>query len=830
MKYLIRNLKPYAWLVVLIAVLLAVQGFGEMSMPTYTQNIIDTGIQNRGIEHILPTKTTAEEYEEAQIFMNASQKKQWKAAYKKSGKNYVRKNLSDEKLESLDDQLLTPIVLSYRLGHTTPSSFRKMMKQQVKQIAEAQKKASASGASAGISQSQAAANQAASSQAAANQAASSQAAASQAGASNQAALLSLMQDPDAFLKKIDSMSVKELADLFQLDVKTFKAKDENGKTHTYVDIRPAMQQLIDNGQMSESTIKTMRDQMNKTVKTTGSQTMKSMAIRYAYDAEKSAGVDVDAAQISYLWACGRKMIRMAFLMVLAAVFVSYYASKVGAAVGRDLRAKVFGNVIHYSNAEIDRFQTSSLITRATNDVQQVQMVTTMMLRMVLYAPVLGIWGIVKVYQTHANMSCVILLGVAVIMAFVLTLMKIAMPKFKIMQTLVDKLNGVSREILTGLMVIRAFGRQKKEEERFDDANTDLMRTQLFTNRVMTFMMPSMMLIMNGLAVLITWVASHRVNDGTLQVGAMTAFITYAMIIISSFMLITVMSIVLPRAGVAAERIDEVCRTETTVFNRENAHDVKTVQGELVFDHVDFKYPGAEENVLSDISFTAKPGETTAIIGSTGSGKSTLVNLIPRFYDVTGGKITLDGTDIRDLTLHSLRDQIGFVPQKGILFSGSIAENIRYGRPDAPMEEVERAAKIAQAEEFIEDKDEKYDSWISQGGSNVSGGQKQRLAIARAIAKRPGILVFDDSFSALDMKTDAKLREVLAEEEKNTTRIVVAQRISTILNAEQIIVLDDGKIAGCGTNQELLETCPVYQEIASSQLSEKELEAMRNGRK
>ena len=627
--------------------------------------------------------------------------------------------------------------------------------------------------------------------------------------------------------RLNSMSAKEIAEAYGLDITTFEAEDEKGNISTYVDVRSAIQKMIDSGQMSEDSLSQMKKQITDTISQTGSQTMRAMAIRYAAEADKAAGIDVDKIQKQYLWLSGGRMILMALLMGAAAVAVSFVASRVGAGVGRDLRLKVFGNVIGYSNAEMDHFQTSSLITRATNDVQQVQMVTTMMLRMVLYAPVLAVWGIVKVYQSHANMSWVILLGIAVIVGIILTLVVLAMPKFKSMQKLVDKLNLVSREILTGLMVVRAFGREKTEEKRFDDANTDLMRTQLFTNRVMTFMMPSMMFVMSGLGVLITWVAAHRVDAGTLQVGAMTSFITYAMIIISSFMILTAMSIILPRAGVAAERIHEVTSTKSSIENPEREEIPQEKKGVVRFDHVNFRYPGAEMDALHDITFTARPGETTAIIGSTGSGKSTLVNLIPRFYDVTAGSITVDGVDIRKRNLHDLRAEIGFVPQKGTLFSGTVASNIRFGKPDAPDEAVRRAAQIAQADDFIMEKEDQYNSFISQGGGNVSGGQKQRLSIARAIAKNPLVLVFDDSFSALDMKTDARLRAKLSEEEKDATKIIVAQRVSTILSADQILVLDEGRLVGCGTHTQLLDTCEVYRQIAASQLSQKELEETRH---
>ena len=471
---------------------------------------------------------------------------------------------------------------------------------------------------------------------------------------------------------------------------------------------------------------------------------------------------------------------------------------------------------------MDRFSTASLITRSTNDIQQIQMVSTMLLRIVAYAPILGIGGVLKVIKTGAGMGWVIALAIIVILGYVMVLVSAAMPKFKLMQKLVDNINLVSREILTGLSVIRAFGREKKEEERFDDANRSLTKTTLFTNRIMTFMMPGMMLIMNVLTISIVWVGAHRIDSGDMQVGAMTAFITYAMMIVMSFLMLTMLSIMLPRAAVAAERIDEVIVTESSIHDADQTEAVTERNGVIRFDHVNFRYPGAEEDVLHDIDFIAEPGKTTAIIGSTGCGKSTLVNLIPRLYDVTGGKITLDGKDIRNIKMSDLREEIGFVPQKGVLFSGTIASNLRFGKEEATDEEIAKAAKIAQATEFIETKDDRYDSAIAQGGSNVSGGQKQRLAIARAIAKDPKIFVFDDSFSALDLKTDAALRKALGENVKDSTVIIVAQRISTILHAEQILVLDDGEVVGKGTHEELLKTCEVYQQIAKSQLSAREL--------
>ena len=562
--------------------------------------------------------------------------------------------------------------------------------------------------------------------------------------------------------------------------------------------------------------------MEKTIESIGSTQMKSMGIAFAVNCDTNAGIDVHNVQIKYLWAAGAKMIGMTMLMGAAAILLGYMASRVGAGVGRDLREKTFKQVVSFSNAEMDKFSTASLITRSTNDIQQIQMVISMMLRMILYAPVLGIGGIIKVINTGANMGWIIVLAVIIILGFVMVLMSLALPKFKLMQKLVDKVNLVSREILTGLSVIRAFGREKTEEERFDKANRELTKTQLFTNRVMTFMMPGMMLIMYCVTLLIVWVASKNIDGGTLQVGQMTAFITYSMMIIMAFLMLTAMSIMLPRAGVAAERIDEVIKTKSSVLEKENTKYIEKPKGILKFSHVNFRYPGANGDVLEDIDFVAEPGKTVAIIGSTGCGKSTLVNLIPRFYDVTGGEISLDGEDIRDLSLKQLRELVGFVPQKGVLFSGTIDSNLRFGNEDATEEEIEQAAQIAQAASFIEEKPEKYQSAIAQGGTNVSGGQKQRLAIARAIAKHPKIFVFDDSFSALDMKTDAALRKALDDKIKDATVIIVAQRVSTILHADQILVLDEGKIVGKGTHEELLKNCEEYLQIAKSQLSAKEL--------
>ena len=567
----------------------------------------------------------------------------------------------------------------------------------------------------------------------------------------------------------------------------------------------------------------MQYKASQMIDSMGASLVSSMGVAYAKQCDANAGMDMNKIQLNYLLAAGGKMVGLALIMAAATVLVGLAASRVAAGVGMTLRGNLFKKVVGFSNTEMDKFSTASLITRCTNDVQQIQMVTVIMLRIVAYAPIIGIGGIIKVLNTGSHMEWVIGLAVLLIMGFVLVLTSIAMPKFKLMQKLVDKVNLVSREILTGLSVIRAFGREDEEEKRFDAANTELTKTNLFTNRVMTFMMPGMMFIMYVITVLIVWVSAHHIDAGTMQVGTMTAFMTYAMQIVMAFLMLTMLSIMLPRAAVAADRIDEVMKTVSSVENPDNpVHVEDKAEGKVRFNHVNFRYPNAEDCVLENIDFEALPGQTTAIIGSTGCGKSTLVNLIPRLYDVTEGSITIDGTDIRDMSLEDLRGMIGFVPQKAVLFSGTIASNIKFGNSDASDDDMKQCAQIAQATEFIEEKDDTYNSRIAQGGSNVSGGQKQRLSIARAIAKHPKIFVFDDSFSALDLKTDAALRKALGENVCDSTMIIVAQRVSTILHAEQIIVLDEGRIAGIGTHGQLLENCEVYKEIAMSQLSEEEL--------
>lgn len=729
MRRIFQNMLPYWRSILVIVLFLAVQAFCDLSLPQYTSDIIDVGIQNSGIEHILPQEMTEEDYGLIQLFMTTEEKDDFTACYEKKEDHYVC-TAGEHTLEELDEKLLLPVVMSYQVQNSMVDTTGSSKNEQ-------------------------------------------------------------MQGTDASGMDLASMDKDTLIQMFS------------------------------SGMITDDQLLQMRDELQDQVDTVGSQTLKSMGVAYAASCDKNAGVDVDALQMKYMWNTGAKMLAVALLMAAATVVVGYFASRVGAGIGRDLREKTFENVVRYSNAEMDRFSTASLITRSTNDVQQIQMVSAVFLRMVLYAPIIGIGGIIKVIQTGAGMGWVIVLAVLLILGLVSVLMVAAMPKFKLMQTLVDRLNLVSREILTGLNVIRAFGREKEEEKRFDKANQNLTKTQLFTNRVMTFMMPGMMMIMYCITLLIVWVASKRIDAGYMQVGSMTAFITYAMQIVMAFLMLTMMSIMMPRAGVAADRIHEVITTKTSIEDPKQPLPAPK-SGVLRFEHVNFKYPGAGEDVLSDIDFVAEPGKTTAIIGSTGCGKSTLVNLIPRFYDVESGKITLDGNDIRSYSLEELREQIGFVPQKGILFSGTIASNLRFGDAQASDEKLKESAEIAQAMEFISEKNDGFDSSIAQNGSNVSGGQKQRLSIARAIVRDPRIFVFDDSFSALDMKTDAKLRKALEEKTKDKTVLIVAQRISTILHADQILVLDDGRIVGKGTHEELLRSCEVYNQIARSQLSDKEL--------
>lgn len=768
MSKIFKNMLPYWKGLIIVIALLIVQAWCDLSLPAYTSDIIDVGIQNKGVEHVLPEAVTEDEFTLVQLFMTDEEKESWENSYEQDGEVY-RLTVTDKKqLEELDDTLLLPLLMNYQMSSVDEQTFKESVAKQT-----------------GMDQAM-----------------------------------------------LDNMSIEQIGESMGVPLTSFEKEieDDDGNTvaTNCVDMRTIFSTMKASGAMTEDQILSMRDTVSDTIDTMGSSLVKSMGIAYAVNCDTQAGLDIDKIQTSYLWSAGGRMVAMALLMGVATVLVGFVGARIGAGIGRDLREKIFGRVVRFSNAEMDRFSTASLITRSTNDIQQIQMVSAVMIRMVAYAPILGIGGVLKIIQTGAGMGWIIILAILVILGYVMVLMAVTMPRFKLMQKLVDKINLVSREILTGLSVIRAFGRETEEEKRFDDANKDLTKTMLFTNRVMTFMMPGMMLIMNLLTVGIVWVGAHKIDAGSMQVGSMTAFITYAMMIVMAFLMLTAMSIMLPRAAVAAERIDEVINTESSIEDAETPEELKEHKGVIRFSHVSFRYPGAEADVLEDIDFTAEPGKTTAIIGSTGCGKSTLVNLIPRLYDVTDGSVTLDGQDIRNIRMEDLREEIGFVPQKGVLFSGTIASNLRFGKRDATDEEIKEAAAIAQATDFIEEKQEKYDSDIAQGGSNVSGGQKQRLAIARAIAKQPKIYVFDDSFSALDLKTDAALRKALASKVKDSTVIIVAQRISTILHAEQILVLDDGRIVGKGTHEELLKNCETYRQIARSQLSAKELGIEESG--
>lgn len=762
MGRIFKNMIPYWKSLLIVLLFLFVQAWCDLSLPAYTSDIIDVGILNSGVEHVLPEAVTAREFEAAKLFMTEDEISFWEESYRKEDDVYVRTVTDEEELDAADGKLAIALLVNYQMTAVDEEVFRSSVAQ--------------------------------------------------------------MTGTDESV--LASMSLEQIGAMMRVELGSFEKEvqdaDGNTQTVTCVDMRDIFARMVNAGAIGQELLLSLREELRDTVDTMGSSMVKSMGVAYAVKCNEEAGLDMEQIQTGYLWSEGLKMVGIALLMGVATIFVGYFGSKIGAGIGRDLRGRVFTKVVSFSNAEMDRFSTASLITRSTNDIQQVQMVSAILIRMVAYAPILGVGSIIRVIQTGAGMSWIIVLAVLVILGYVAVLMAITMPRFKLMQKLVDRINLVAREILTGLSVIRAFGREKKEEERFDEANRDLTKTMLFTNRVMTFMMPGMMMIMNLLSVGIVWFGAHKIDAGTMQVGSMTAFITYAMQIVMSFLMLTMMSIMLPRAAVAADRIDEVLRTETSINDQEQPLAVTEHQGVIAFSHVNFRYPGAEEDALTDIDFVAEPGRTTAIIGSTGCGKSTLVNLIPRLYDVTGGSITLDGKDIREIAMHDLREEIGFVPQKGVLFSGTIASNLRFGRETATEEEIKEAAEIAQASDFIEEKEEKYESPIAQGGSNVSGGQKQRLAIARAIAKNPQIYIFDDSFSALDLKTDAALRKALAEKVSDKTVIIVAQRISTILHADQILVLNDGAIVGKGTHGELLRSCETYREIAKSQLSAKEL--------
>lgn len=714
---IIRYLKNSKVAVFLIIVLLIVQAFADLSLPRYTSDLVDVGIQQGGIEHASPDQMSAETYNYVCMLADESDEQTIRDAYVQGDNDrYVLTDEGNRNRESLDSAISLPLVLVH------------------------------------------------------------------------------FQD---IMGEADSMDLSQLYAAYEA------------------------------GTITKANIISFIDQARESFGAIDDSLIEQQAVSAVKAEYKALDLDLSAIQLQYLGVLGAQMLGVAALMMAASIAVGFFASRTAAKISRNLRDHLFAKVVSFSDAEVQSFSAASLITRGTNDIQQIQMVLFMLLRMVLYAPILAIGGIIMVSQTNLSMSWIIVLAVVVLGIVIAILMLLALPKFRIMQKLIDRVNLVSREMLTGMSVIRAFDRQDYEEARFDKASTDLYRTQLFTNRVMTFMMPSMMLIMNGVSVLIVWVGGSYIDAGTIQTGDMIAFITYSMVIVMSFLMISMIAIMLPRADVAAGRVDEVLATENSIHDPEQSQASKldaAAEGLSVqFDNVTFAYNEGSDPVLSDINFTAEPGQTTAIIGSTGSGKSTIMKLIERFYDVTAGAIRVGGVDVRDMNQHELRCELGYVPQKAFLFSGTIESTIAYADESMSEEHVRKAAEIAQASDFIEAKEKGYESEISQGGTNVSGGQRQRLSIARALASNARVLLFDDSFSALDYATDSKLRRALAEHAAGKTVVVVAQRIATVLNADKILVLEDGRIVGMGTHAELLKTCPTYKEIAASQLSEEELE-------
>ncbi|MGE5627810.1 MAG: ABC transporter ATP-binding protein [Solirubrobacterales bacterium] len=717
MLKLIKYLKPFSVKVFIIVILLLVQAFCDLSLPDYTSNIINTGIQQGGIEKAVPMAIRKSELDKLLIFMNEDEKTIVSDNY----------NLMDSKNMNQAD-----------------------LKVYLKQYPR------------------------------------------------------LSEEPIYILNTKDKKVINQLNTIMGKPILAVYAIEKSGGLN------------LPKGIDLKANIEKKFSGISQSMITQGAVSY----IKAEYDA---LGVNTNKLQSNYILYQGGIMLLIAMLSMAASVIAGYYAARVSAGLGMNLRRNVFRRVAGFSNSEFDKFSTASLITRSTNDIQQVQMLMVMLLRIAFYAPLLAVGGVIKVYNDNSSMWWIIALAVLAILSLVGILFGIAIPKFKSIQKLVDRLNLVTREILTGILVIRAFSTQGHEENKFDTANRELTNTNLFVSRVMSAMMPLMILIMNGTTLLIIWVGAKQVDIGAMQVGNMMAFIQYAMQIIMGFLMISMVSIMLPRATVAAARIDEVLETDFSIRDVEKPkHLHEPVKGIIEFQNVSFRYPGAEEEVLSNISFLARPGETTAFIGSTGSGKTTLINLIPRFYDVTSGKVLIDGIDVREIPTRELRDMIGYVPQKGVLFSGTIKTNISYGVENAGDAQLEKAAEISQALDFIKDKPKGFNEPVSQGGTNVSGGQKQRLAIARALIKSPRIFIFDDSFSALDYKTDAMLRSALKKETKENTVLIVGQRISTIINAERIIVLEDGKIAGIGTHKELMENCEVYQQIAMSQLSKEEL--------
>ncbi|WMM24850.1 ABC transporter ATP-binding protein [Tissierella sp. MB52-C2] len=746
MLKLYKEFKPFTLLIFIVIALLFLQASTELALPDYMSNIVNIGIQQNGIENVVPEVIRASELEKINIFLNDEERELINNSYilieenkvaDKEYKDYLKKypilenealymlNTKDkEDIEDMSSFLGKPMLIIWAIENGTPEGIGAENK-----------------------------------------------------GTNPFANLPEGTDPFVVLKSLPQEQLQE--------------------------IKSSVEEQFNN----------LPDTM-----------INQAAINYVKAEYENIGINIKKTQSNYILYIGGIMLLISLISMVASISVGFLSSRISSGIGRNLRKKVFKKVTQFSNNEFDDFSTASLITRSTNDIQQVQQFTMIMLRIIFFAPIMGVGGVIRALRTNTSMAWIVGVGVMAILTLVIVLFSVVMPKFKKLQDLVDKVNLVMREALNGLMVIRAFNTQKVEEKKFDKANNDLTKTNLFVSRVMTMMMPTMMLIMNGIMLLIIWVGAHEIDNGVIQVGDMMAFIQYTMQIIMSFLMISMVSIILPRASVSAGRIAEVLNKDFIIQEPKNPKKLtNNAKGTLEFKNVNFKYPGAEEYVLEDISFVAKPGETTAFIGSTGSGKSTLINLIPRFYDVTKGQILIDGIDIRDMDIHDLREQIGYIPQKGILFSGTIESNLKYGKNrNATEKDVFRAIEISQAKEFIDAKEEGILTEISQGGTNVSGGQRQRLSIARALTKEAKIFIFDDSFSALDFKTDAALRKAMSEEVKDKTVLIVAQRINTIMNAENIVVLDEGKIVGEGTHKELLKNCPVYRQIALSQLSEEEL--------
>lgn len=784
---IIQYLKSSKVAVLLITLLLIVQAFADLSLPRYTSDLVDVGIQQGGIEHVSPDEMSADTFNYICMLADEDTEQLIRDSYEQDtagenesstgengtrageneARNYTLSEYGKENRAELDSAIALPLVLVHMsdiMGDASSSD-------------ASSSGASASDASSGVS-----------------------------GESNNAAYsLSSFEAPSS------SSNVAALA--------------QNAMQSGSFDWAQ-LYSAYESGAISKAEIQSFIDQARQAYGAIDDSLIQQQAIEAVKAEYEALGMDLGAIQLQYLAWLGAQMLGVAALMMAASISVGFVASRTAAKIARNLRERLFEKVVSFSDAEVQSFSAASLITRGTNDIQQIQMVLVMLLRMVLYAPILAIGGIIMVSQTNLAMSWIIVLAIVVIGIVIALLMALALPKFKIMQKLIDRVNLVSREMLTGMSVIRAFDRQEYEEARFDEASTALYKTQLFTNRVMTFMMPTMMLVMNGVSVLIVWVGGSYIDSGVIQTGDMIAFITYSMVIVMSFLMISMIAIMLPRADVAAQRVNEVLDTENSIHDPEESQVEKLDKNakglSVEFDNVTFAYNEGSDPVLKDISFVAEPGKTTAIIGSTGSGKSTIMKLIERFYEVTQGAIRVGGVDIRSMKQHELRCELGYVPQKAFLFSGTIESTIAYANEDMDEDRVRKAADIAQATEFITAKEQGFESEISQGGTNVSGGQRQRLSIARALASDARVLLFDDSFSALDYATDARLRHALATEAAGKTVLVVAQRIATVLNADKILVLEDGELVGSGTHKELLSTCPTYREIAQSQLSEEEL--------